>query len=177
MLTTPQSQWPKQHRPNLLPSHEPNLLPKSQQPQSRLQSQQPKSLEAVSLRKNKKAPCGAFLLCQQSDQSQTVYCSEQDVVSQHAKRLPSPSSPSIHGTAKDPSRIKSQKRRVGHCERHSNAATNADSPSKQLNNKANWVRVKVTADPINCVAQHTGRTLVHWQDSCPWPRLRCRTGQ
>ena len=116
-------------------------------------------------------------MSQHSNQTHTVYSGEQDVVSQHTKRLPSPSSPSIHGTASDPSRIQSQKRWVGHCERHSNTATNADNPSKQLNNKANWVRVKVTADPINCAVKHTDYTTVRWQYSCLWLRTEYQTAE
>ena len=81
-------------------------------------------------------------------QSHTVYTNQQAVVSQHAKRAPSITSPSIHSTAADPNRVKEQQRRIGNGERHSNATADADSPSAKLDNKTKTIASKIIFDPI-----------------------------
>ena len=117
------------------------------------------------------------MLQNHTKQTHCVDCGQQNVVSQHAKRFPSPTSPSIHGTAKDPNRIKSKKRWRGHCERHSNTATNTNSPCKKLNNKANSVRLKVISYPNKCVKQYIVHRPVHWLDFYLWLRIEYQIGQ
>ena len=89
-----------------------------------------------------------YLRQQHSCQANTVNGGQQYVISQHAKALPSPSSPSIHTATSNPYRIENNQGWMWYRGSHRNATPDRYSPSKQLNRKAKRITTPIILDPF-----------------------------
>ena len=76
-----------------------------------------------------------LLITYHPKQPYAIYCDQQSVVSQHAKRFSAKSAPTIHNTLSNKNRIKDNKRRSGYSKRHSDATSDTKNPSRNLNDK------------------------------------------